>query len=105
MCKTNKRNSIQGKSAANLVILSLFYVHFWLVGTRVRDSLCMANVGERAVEGDTVTDVNVEAVLPVGLIHPVRVCQRERFPLLAVTCVKYKHTGGYMYEASSGSQN
>lgn len=65
----------------------------------------MANVGERAVEGDAVTDVNVEAVLPVGLIHPVRVCQGERFPLLAVTCVKYKHTGGYMYEASSESQN
>lgn len=60
----------------------------------------MANVGERAVEGDAVADVNVEAILPVGLIHLVRVCQRERFPLLTVTCVKYKHTGGYMYEAS-----
>lgn len=65
----------------------------------------MANVGERAVEGDAVTDVNVEAILPVGLIHPVRVCQRERLPLLAVTCVKYKHTDGSMYETSSDSQN
>lgn len=53
----------------------------------------MANVGERAVEGDAVADVNVEAVLPVGLVHPVRVRQRERFALLAVTCVKHKHTG------------
>lgn len=52
----------------------------------------MANVGERAVEGDAVTDVNVEAILPVGLIHPVGVCQRERFPLLAVTWVKCRHT-------------
>lgn len=47
----------------------------------------MADVRERAVEGDAVADVNVEAILPVGLVHPVRVCQREGFPLLAVTWV------------------
>lgn len=52
----------------------------------------MADVREGAVEGDPVADVNVEAVLPVGLVHPVRFCQRERLPLLTVTCVKHTHT-------------
>lgn len=55
----------------------------------------MPNVRERAVEGDAVADVNVEAVLPVGLVHPVRVGQRERFALLTVTWVKHTQTGWY----------
>lgn len=59
----------------------------------MRDSLCMTDVRERAVEGDAVADVNVEAVLPVGLVNPVRVRQRERFPLLTVTWVKHKQAG------------
>lgn len=53
----------------------------------------MTDVRERAVEGDAVADVNVEAVLPVGLVHPVRVCQRERLPLLPVPWVRHKQTG------------
>lgn len=61
--------------------------------THIRDSLCMADVREGAVEGDPVTDVNVEAVLSVGLVDPVRVCQRERLALFTVTCVKHTHTG------------
>lgn len=65
----------------------------------------MANVGEGAVEGDAVADVNVEAVLPVGLVHPVRVRQRERFALLAVTCVKHKHTGVTCGKLPHASQN
>lgn len=51
----------------------------------------MTNVREGAVEGDAVADVNVEAVLPVGLVHPVRVRQWERFPLFTVTCVTHRH--------------
>lgn len=80
----------------NLVISSLFYgqkVHSWLVEAGVRDSLCMTDVGQRAVEGDAVADVDVEAILPVGLVHPVRVRQREGFALLAVTWVKHTQTG------------
>lgn len=53
----------------------------------------MTDVRERAVEGDAVADVNVEAVLPVGLVHPVRVCQRESLPLLTVTWVRHRQTG------------
>lgn len=53
----------------------------------------MPNVRDGAVEGDAVADVNVEAVLPVGLVHPVRVGQRERFALLTVTWVKHRQTG------------
>lgn len=55
----------------------------------------MADVRERAVERDAVADVNVEAVLPVGLVHPVRVCQRERFALLTVTWGTHRQTGCY----------
>ena len=49
----------------------------------------MADVREGAVEGDPVADVNVEAVLPVGLVDPVSICQGERFPLFTVTCIKH----------------
>lgn len=83
----------------------ILWVQIWLVEARPRDSLCMANVGERAVEGDAVADVNVEAVLPVGLVHPVRVRQRERFALLAVTCVKHKHTGVTCVKLPHASQD
>lgn len=50
----------------------------------------MADVGDGAVEGDAVADVDVEAVLPVGLVHPVSVRHGERFSLLAVTCSRKK---------------
>lgn len=52
----------------------------------------MADVGQRAVEGDAVADVDVEPVLPVGLVHLVRVSQREGLALLPVTWVKHTHT-------------
>lgn len=55
-----------------------------------QDSLGVADVGDGAVEGDAVADVDVEAVLPVGLVHPVSVCHGERFSLLAVTCSRKK---------------
>lgn len=45
----------------------------------------MADVGERAVERDSVTDINVEAVFPVGLVDSIIFCQRERLPLLTIT--------------------
>jgi len=48
-------------------------------------SLGVADVGDGAVQGDPVADVDVEAVLPVGLVHPVGLSQRERLPLLPVT--------------------
>lgn len=48
----------------------------------------MADVRHRAVQGDSVADVNVEAVLPVGLVDPVSVGHREGLPLFAVTCGK-----------------
>lgn len=51
----------------------------------------MTDVGEGAVERDPVADVNVEAVLPVGLVDLVGVCQRERLPLFTVACIKHKH--------------
>ena len=52
----------------------------------VRALLGVSDVRQGAVEGDAVRDEDVEAVLPVGLVHPVAVRQRERLPLLAVTC-------------------
>lgn len=45
----------------------------------------MADVRERAVERDSVADINVEAVFPVGLVDSVIFCQRERLPLLTIT--------------------
>lgn len=56
------------------------------------DSLWVADVREGAVEGDAVADVDVEAVLSVGLVDPVGVCEGEGLPLLAVTCIKHGHT-------------
>lgn len=97
------KNCILGNSVPNLVLLSLFYgqkVRSCLVETRKRDSLCMPNVGERAVEGDAVADVNVEAVLPVGLVHPVGVCEREGFPLLTGTWVTQTNGLGWKTQAS-----
>lgn len=52
-------------------------------------SLWMADVWDGAVEGDPIADVNVEAVLPVGLVHPVCVRQGKRLPLLTITYVKH----------------
>lgn len=52
----------------------------------------MADVREGAVEGDSVADVNVEAVFPVGLVDPVTFCQRKRLPLFTVTCITHTHT-------------
>lgn len=60
----------------------------------------MADVGQRAVEGDAVADVDVEPVLPVGLVHPVRVSQREGLALLPVTWVKHTHTHRPAFNAS-----
>lgn len=51
----------------------------------------MPNVRDRAVEGDAIADVDVEAVLPVRLVDPVGVCHRKRFPLLTVTCSRQMH--------------
>lgn len=51
------------------------------------DSLGMANVGDGAVQGDPVADEDVEAILPVGLVHPVSIRQGKRLPLLAVSCI------------------
>ena len=48
--------------------------------------LGVADVRQGAVEGDAVRDEDVEAVLAVGLVHPVAVRQGERLPLLPVTC-------------------
>ena len=48
----------------------------------------MPDVGHGAVQGDPVTDVDVEPVLPVRLIHPVGVCEGERLPLFSITCNK-----------------
>lgn len=45
----------------------------------------MADVRNRAVQGDAVADVNVEAVFSVGLIDPVSISQGERLPLFTVT--------------------
>lgn len=53
--------------------------------TQTRNSLFMADVRERAVERDSVADINVEAVFPVGLVDSVIFCQRERLPLLTIT--------------------
>lgn len=52
----------------------------------------MADIRDGAVEGDAVADINVEAVLPVGLVDPVSVCHWERLPLFTVTCVKHTQT-------------
>lgn len=49
----------------------------------------MADVREGAVERDPVADVNVESILPVGLVHPVSSCQGEWLPLFTIA---YKHT-------------
>lgn len=49
----------------------------------------MADVRNRAVQGDAVADVNVEAIFSVGLIDPVSISQGERLPLFTVT---YKWT-------------
>lgn len=57
----------------------------------------MADVGQRAVEGDAIADVDVEPVLPVGLVHPVRVSQREGLALLPVTWVKHTHTQSHTH--------
>lgn len=46
----------------------------------------MPDIRDGAVEGDAIADVDVEAVLPVRLVHPVGVGHRKRFALLAVTC-------------------
>lgn len=45
----------------------------------------MADVRERAVQRDPVADVDVEAVLPVGLVDLLGLRQRKRLSLLAVT--------------------
>lgn len=45
----------------------------------------MADIRDGAVQGDPVADVNVEAVLSVGLIDPVSICQGKRLPLLTIT--------------------
>lgn len=83
---------------AEVLGLNLWWVYIdleaqTLTNTHIQDSLCMADVREGAVEGDPVTDVNVEAVLSVGLVDPVRVRQRERLALFTVTCIKHTHTG------------
>lgn len=52
----------------------------------------MADVRQRAVEGDPVADVDVEAVLPVGQVHPVRLIQGEGLPVLAVTWRTHTYT-------------
>ena len=49
----------------------------------------MPDVCDRAIEGDPIANVDVEPILPVGLVYPVSVGQRKRLPLLAVT---YTHT-------------
>lgn len=46
----------------------------------------MSDIRQGSVEGDPVTDEYVESVLPVGLIHAVRVAQRVRPALLTDTC-------------------
>lgn len=46
----------------------------------------MPDIGDGAVEGDAIADVDVEAVLPVRLVHPVGVRHRKRLALLAITC-------------------
>lgn len=50
----------------------------------------MANIGDGAVEGDAIADVDVEAILPVRLVHPVSVRHRKRFSVLAVSCSRQK---------------
>jgi hypothetical protein len=50
-----------------------------------RHSLWVPDVCDRAIEGDPIADVDVEPILPVGLVYPVSVGQRKRLPLLAVT--------------------
>ena len=52
----------------------------------VRALLGVSDVRQGAVKGDAVRDEDVEAVLAVGLVHPVAVRQGERLPLLAITC-------------------
>lgn len=52
----------------------------------------MADVRQRAVEGNPVADVDVEAVLPVGLVYSVRLSQREGLSLLAITWLSHKDT-------------
>lgn len=52
------------------------------------DSLWVADVRDRAVEGDAVADINVEAVLAVGLVDPISVGHWERLPLFSISCVK-----------------
>lgn len=52
----------------------------------------MPNIGDGAVEGDAIADVDVEAVLPVRLVHPVGIRHWKRFALLAVTCTRQKHS-------------
>lgn len=48
----------------------------------------MPNIRDGAVEGDAIADIDVEAILPVRLVHPVGVCHWKRFPLLTVTCAR-----------------
>lgn len=49
----------------------------------------MADIGDGAVEGDAIADINVEAVLPVGLVDPVSICHRKRLPLFTVAYIRH----------------
>lgn len=73
----------------NLPHLKLYPIFPPWTNKHTHDSLRMADVWDGAVQGDPVTDINVEAVLPVGLVHPVSVRQGERLPLFTITCVKH----------------
>lgn len=53
------------------------------------DLLWVADVRHGAVEGDSVTDVDVEAILAIGLIHPISIGHGEGLPLLPITCSKH----------------
>lgn len=62
------------------------------VTTHTHGSLLMADIRDRAVQGDPVADVNIESVFPVGLVDPVCVRQGERLPLLTVTFMRQRQS-------------
>lgn len=49
----------------------------------------MPYVWERAVQGDVVTDVDVEAVFLVGRVVPFVLTKRVRLPLFSLTFVHH----------------